>query len=309
MRYLHTAFNDAAGLDKPIIHRDLKSPNLLLARTPGPGPQGEVTVKISDFGLSREKEKTQEVGTVMMTGCGSVLWMAPEILLGRRYNEKVDVFSYAMCLVELVDCNLPWAGTATSMEVPNVVTKGRRPDKQLARATDQMRSLIRRCWHEDPSKRPSFTEIVEELTGASVAPVAARSAPVGMSRLHQQQPASLGSVPEDIEHGSLETRLRQMEEAMERERQEKEQAVQRERQEREKAERERQRAEKEKKNCEQSERSISQLQRQLKELREEHRLATSGRLTDSPRRAKMGVSRPASPGGGGLSDKLLGGAE
>ena len=86
----------------------------------------------------------------MMTGCGSVLWMAPEILLGKQaqlavclyhtplrslpflcgvsgisseafivlglfrgivgevFNEKIDVYSYAMCLVELVDFHLPW---------------------------------------------------------------------------------------------------------------------------------------------------------------------------------------------------------
>ena len=42
-----------------------------------------------------------------MTGCGSVLWMAPEILTGETYNEKVDVFSYAMVLVELISCKLP----------------------------------------------------------------------------------------------------------------------------------------------------------------------------------------------------------
>ena len=42
-----------------------------------------------------------------MTGRGSVLWMAPEILTGETYNEKVDVFSYAMVLVELISCKLP----------------------------------------------------------------------------------------------------------------------------------------------------------------------------------------------------------
>ena len=42
-----------------------------------------------------------------MTGCGSVLWMAPEILTGETYNEKVDVFSYAMVLVELISYKLP----------------------------------------------------------------------------------------------------------------------------------------------------------------------------------------------------------
>eukprot|EP01043_Picozoa_sp_COSAG02_P110512 COSAG02_NODE_46638_length_347_cov_0.830645_1_plen_74_part_10 len=74
----------------------------------------------------------------MMTGCGTVLWMAPEILLGEKYNEKIDVFSYAMCLIELVDCNLPWTGSTTSI-VPDLVAKGRRPEVQLRMATDQMR--------------------------------------------------------------------------------------------------------------------------------------------------------------------------
>eukprot|EP01045_Picozoa_sp_COSAG04_P006837 COSAG04_NODE_343_length_16235_cov_7.800570_13_plen_565_part_00 len=174
MQYLHTAFQDSSGNSKPIIHRDLKSPNLLLARPPGIGPAGEVTVKISDFGLSREKDMTQDMATMMMTGCGSVLWMAPEILLGKKYNEKVDVFSYAMCLVEMIDCTLPWAGTATSAEVPNRVTKNRRPENQLRKATDQMESLISRCWQENWRQRPSFDEIVEELTGERPAWAAAR---------------------------------------------------------------------------------------------------------------------------------------
>ena len=42
-----------------------------------------------------------------MTGRGCVLGMAPEILTGETYNEKVDVFSYAMVLVELISCKLP----------------------------------------------------------------------------------------------------------------------------------------------------------------------------------------------------------
>jgi hypothetical protein len=65
-------------------------------------------------------------------------------------------------------------------------------------------------------------------------------------------------------------------------------------------ERERLEREKAATNLKPSEHDVSQLQRQLSELREEHRLATNGRLL-------VGVSRPASPGG--LSDRLLGGAE
>ena len=53
MRYLHTAFEDKESHDQAVIHRDLKSPNLLLAQPPGPGV--EIQVKITDFGLSKDK--------------------------------------------------------------------------------------------------------------------------------------------------------------------------------------------------------------------------------------------------------------
>ena len=90
----------------------MKTPNLLLAALPR--EDEEVVVKIAAFGLSRDKglDSVHYQQTVMMTGCGSVLWMvsataqasspssdsnhaaqAPEILLGERYNEKVDVYS------------------------------------------------------------------------------------------------------------------------------------------------------------------------------------------------------------------------
>ena len=96
MEYLHTCFqNDDSKQDQPIIHRDLKTPNLLLLARPVEGE--EILVKIADFGLSRDKalDCVHYQQTAMMTGCGSVLWMAPEILLGETYNEKIDVFSCA----------------------------------------------------------------------------------------------------------------------------------------------------------------------------------------------------------------------
>ena len=138
MEYLHTCFqHEGSNQDQPIIHRDLKTPNLLLTGHPA---EGHFDVKITDFGLSRDKglDDEQYRETVMMTGCGSALWMAPEILLGETYNEKIDVFScasscpalcsplrnpikaetrlcfrYAMCLVEVVSSKLPWTGVAT----------------------------------------------------------------------------------------------------------------------------------------------------------------------------------------------------
>ena len=71
----------------------------------GPPDEGEeIVVKVSDFGLSRDKGFDSANQTVRMTGAGSALWMAPEILLGEKYNQSVDVFScvaklFASCAV------------------------------------------------------------------------------------------------------------------------------------------------------------------------------------------------------------------
>ena len=104
--------------------------------------------------------------TAKMTGCGSVLWMAPEILLGRTYNEKVDVFGFAMCLVELIDCHLPWHQyKGGSARVPDRVGRRERPEKQLAHPSlsPAMKALVYACWAHSPSDRPAFGDIVRRL--------------------------------------------------------------------------------------------------------------------------------------------------
>ena len=163
MEYLHTRYTTPDSTHaQPIIHRDLKSPNLLLVASPT--EEAEVMVKVTDFGLSRDKglDSQNFAQTVMMTGCGSVLWMAPEILLGDTYNEKVDVFSFAMCLAECVSGRLPWSGIAGGAEVPHKVTQGERPEMQLAGTADrpvdaQIEELIRDCWQQEAARRPSFS--------------------------------------------------------------------------------------------------------------------------------------------------------
>lgn len=79
-------------------------------------------------------------------------------------NEKIDVYSFGMCLVELVDGNVPWHGYASSAEVPYKVAKpGQRPHKQLSSASPEIKMLIETCWIHDATSRPSFPEIVETL--------------------------------------------------------------------------------------------------------------------------------------------------
>ena len=82
MRHLHHHFQ-IDGRPRPVVHRDLKSPNLLLTSPPPRSSlEPHAEIKITDFGLTRDKEMEEAaMKTGVMTGCGSVLWMAPEILL------------------------------------------------------------------------------------------------------------------------------------------------------------------------------------------------------------------------------------
>ncbi|KAF1778640.1 Protein kinase-like domain [Phytophthora cactorum] len=89
LTYLHS-------LSPSIIHRDLKSRNILL--------NSEMKAKLSDFGISRER-----LDRTMTAGVGTSLWMAPEVMLGERYDDKADVFSFGVVLSELDVHTLPYA--------------------------------------------------------------------------------------------------------------------------------------------------------------------------------------------------------
>jgi hypothetical protein len=173
MHYLHTAFerkleSSGGSCDQAIIHRDLKSSNLLLLNPPNLSSATDewLLVKIADFGLSKDKSLDEARQTTKMTGCGSPLWMAPEIARGMHYNESVDVFSYAMCLLEVVDCQLPWSGCCAPRMVLHKVSQGERPEQQLERASAQLElaELIRRCWSAEAVARPAFAQIADELS-------------------------------------------------------------------------------------------------------------------------------------------------
>ncbi|XP_047158060.1 serine/threonine-protein kinase CTR1-like [Vigna umbellata] len=100
---LKMAYDVASGMNylhqmrPPIVHRDLKSPNLLV--------DDSYTVKVCDFGLSRTKANTF---LSSKTAAGTPEWMAPEVIRGELSNEKCDVFSFGVILWELVTLQQPW---------------------------------------------------------------------------------------------------------------------------------------------------------------------------------------------------------
>jgi len=133
------------------LHLDLKAANLLVDKN--------WTVKVADFGLSVVKKdaatKKEKHGPI-----GTPLWMAPEVLMNKEYNEKADVYSFGIVLWEILSGNDPWAEIESLAElVEAVCIDGRRPI--LPRdIPPSLRDLINACWHGDMDQRPSFEEII-----------------------------------------------------------------------------------------------------------------------------------------------------
>ncbi|KAI3447501.1 hypothetical protein Pfo_004166 [Paulownia fortunei] len=156
-RRLSMAYDVAKGMNylhkrnPPIVHRDLKSPNLLVDK--------KYTVKVCDFGLSRFKANTF---LSSKSAAGTPEWMAPEVLRDEPSNEKSDVYSFGVILWELATLQQPWGNLNPAQVVAAVGFKGKR--LEIPRDTNpQVADIIVACWANEPWKRPSFSSIMESL--------------------------------------------------------------------------------------------------------------------------------------------------
>ncbi|KNC56031.1 TKL/DRK protein kinase [Thecamonas trahens ATCC 50062] len=147
MAYLH-------GNKPPIIHRDLKSLNLLV--------DTNWTVKITDFGLTTAKEAS---GT--MTQCGTPQWMAPEVLRNEPYDYKADIYSFAIVLWEMATRQIPYEGMNPMQVGMKVLLEGLRPVIP-GYVPKPFETLIVACWDADPAARPDFKDILTNLRAIKV---------------------------------------------------------------------------------------------------------------------------------------------
>jgi len=156
MEYLHK-------FDPPIIHRDLKSLNLLLLHQVT-SPEFEPIVKVSDFGLSRMKDTTADSWGKMTVQAGTCHWMAPEVWHGTDYDEKVDVYSYSMILFEVICREVPFEDEEGA-RVGRLIMEGTRPDLEAVPpdCPPVLAKIMIDCWHAQPATRPPFEVIVQML--------------------------------------------------------------------------------------------------------------------------------------------------
>lgn len=138
LSYLHS---------KKIMHRDVKAENMLLDR--------KRTLKIADFGVARVEAQSCEV-----TGqTGTLGYMAPEVLQGKPYDHKCDVYSFGILLWETYCCAMAYPNYSLADISYHVVKLGIRPD--IPRCCPRaMADIMTRCWDGNPDNRPEMSEVV-----------------------------------------------------------------------------------------------------------------------------------------------------
>jgi hypothetical protein len=141
MSYLHS-------FDPPLLHRDLKSQNLLLT--------DKYRTKLCDFGLSRVKSMTKTMSRI-----GTVQWVAPEVLREERYSEQADVWSFGVILWELAARKVPFKGIPAIRIATNVAFKNWKLHIP-ATAPPTMAAAMRGCWRR-ATLRPTFATLAHEL--------------------------------------------------------------------------------------------------------------------------------------------------
>ncbi|KAH7658356.1 Protein-serine/threonine phosphatase protein [Dioscorea alata] len=167
-----------------IVHRDVKPANILLDRNLHP--------HLADFGLAMYKKDLKHIsvenwksagkptgGFHKKNMVGTLIYMAPEILRKDIHTEKSDVHSFAISINELLTGVVPYTDLRAEAQAHTVLEMSYTEQQLTAAITSQglrpvlvqpeagvppaLVSLVQKCWAPNPSERPSFDTIVEEL--------------------------------------------------------------------------------------------------------------------------------------------------
>ena len=156
MNFLHTN-------NPQIIHRDLKSLNILLTNKIV-NSNNLTSIKISDFGLSKILSSLDKK-EIMTGNCGTCHWMAPEVIKNLNYSIKADVYSFGIIIWECCARETPYKNLNQQQITYFVTVKKGRPDLNLIPKDCPigMKELMIKCWNDNENDRPNFGNIINEL--------------------------------------------------------------------------------------------------------------------------------------------------
>jgi WNK lysine deficient protein kinase len=129
-----------------IIHRDIKCDNIFINGTTG-------NILIGDFGLAKKMEDN-----ITTTILGTPQFMAPEIYK-EKYDERIDIYSFGMTLIEIVTQSTPYAECETIPEIWQKVLKGKKPNILKKIKHKKLRYIIEKCISKS-STRITIDELI-----------------------------------------------------------------------------------------------------------------------------------------------------
>lgn len=156
IEYLHE------GAVPPVIHRDLKSANILLDKS--------MRAKVADFGLSKEEVFDGRKSTLK----GTYGYMDPDYVSTNKYTKKSDIYSFGIILFELITAINPQQGLMDYINLAEIGGNGKADwdeivdNKLVGRSNpDEVRLLADiayRCLHKSPKKRPSIADVTVAIS-------------------------------------------------------------------------------------------------------------------------------------------------
>ncbi|WP_050434039.1 serine/threonine-protein kinase [Chondromyces crocatus] len=176
----------AAAHQVPIIHRDLKPANIFLHQEPG--EEGEVVVKVLDFGVAKNLAHSDGMHTAAGGTVGSPLYMSPEQVRAQRdVDHRADLWSLGVVLFEMIAGQRPFDGDAQQVFAKILTGDAPRLDRVVRRIEPGLVDLVQRCLKRKREERPHSAAEVAVALEAFMTPRESTSA--GWSN------AALGSGP------------------------------------------------------------------------------------------------------------------
>ncbi|CAK6968132.1 uncharacterized protein LOC121898295 isoform X1 [Scomber scombrus] len=159
MNFLHS-------MQPPLLHLNLKMSNILL--------DDHLHVKISDFGLIHwEEGMNKKLFMEHLTARGNISYIPPETFTQcpDPPGTTFDVYSFGIVMWEILTQQKPYAGCSMTTVLLQV-SHGKRPGMEMfperkPHECDQMISIMKQCWDQDPKKRPQFLDTVRKTEALS----------------------------------------------------------------------------------------------------------------------------------------------
>jgi serine/threonine protein kinase len=191
--------------DRRIIFRDLKPQNIGLTE--------DNRIQLFDFGFCRELpscnflqydmqdstptslENDDDDACYYMSGKGSLIYLAPEVMHNGRYNRKADCYAFAMVFLELLTLNKPFASVSNQEMFRELICRHRaRPPLECFEMPESLRDLLRHSWDHIVSQRWTMRKICERLKEIIVEQERLQYPIVSTTSSEQVAASSLGEV-------------------------------------------------------------------------------------------------------------------